>query len=198
MLRVFVAFGKIRRRGISLAALIAAFYASFDVNVFPCPSCGSQHPSWMVHSTYGRWAIDFGQGVVVDERLQPLRLQCGSCKQTHAVLPPWIIPYLQYSLLFVLAVMRDRYLNHLTIQALEQKYGISSSTFYRWQKVFLAHHTLWLRLLHDAITAAPTLKEFLDRLDDDSNIDILQDFLRLTGRSFLQGAGRTTAVSGPP
>ena len=198
MLRVFVAFGKIRRRGISLAALIATFYASFDPNAFSCPSCGAKHPHWKSHSTYGRWAIDFGQGVVFDEWLQPLRLQCGSCKRTHAVLPPWIIPYFQYSLFFVLAVMRDRYLDHLTIQALQQKYGISGSTFYRWQKVFLAHHALWLRLLHDALTAVPTLKEFLDRLDGDNNINILQDFLQLTGRSFLQGAGRTTGVSGPP
>ncbi len=198
MLRVFVAFGKIRRCGISLEALIATFYASFDPRGFSCPSCGAKHPQWKSHSTYGRWAIAFDERGVVDKRFQPLRLQCGSCKQTHAVLPPWIIPYLQYSLLFVLAVMRDRYLNHLTIQALQQKYGISPTTFYRWQKVFLAHHALWLRLLHDALTAVPTLKEFLDRLDGDSNINILQDFLQLTGRSFLQGAGRTTAVSGPP
>lgn len=195
MLRVFVAFGKLYSSGISLFDLLSGFYASLDFHTLPCPACGAKHPGWTVHDRYERSAIDWKKGAVVDELIQAIRLHCTSCGATHVVLPPWIIPYAHYSLFFVVAVLRDYYVNQQTVQSIREKYGIASSTLYRWKAVFEAHQSLWLRLLNDALLS---VEQFLDAFRTDEIADSLQGFLLLVGRSFLQRGGRRTAHCQPP
>ncbi|HBK52428.1 DUF6431 domain-containing protein, partial [Syntrophomonas wolfei] len=63
-----------------------------------------------------------------------IRYKCDSCGHTHALLPEFLIPYRSYSLLFILAVLKDYC---LTIEKISEKYGIAASTIYTWKALFL-------------------------------------------------------------
>jgi hypothetical protein len=64
-----------------------------DFFTFSCPSC--QCPGYLVkHGYYQRTIIING----VKKSICILRIKCKSCGKTHAVLPDFIIPYLQTSI----------------------------------------------------------------------------------------------------
>ena len=193
MIRVFTIFCKLNLKKLSAEDMYLAAIQEFSMDklsslILPCPICGAKHPLWTYHASYERYLISFENGSTIAYRIIITRLRCSSCKHTHAILPEIIIPYGSYSIIFILSVLRDYYLSHMTIQTLCDKYQISSSTFYAWKHLLLIHKKLWLGLLQDIS------QNSLDFLSLFSSINIsfdLELFFKSHGQSFLQGVSKT-------
>ena len=160
--------------------------------VYPCPYCGAKHPHWSKFASYERDLISWEKGLPVTYRITVTRIICSSCGHTHAVLPEIIIPYGSYSLIFILNVLRDYYLSHMTVQELCNKYMIATSTLYAWKRLFLIHKKLWLGILEDAATEPRT---FLSSLPSLTSSEVLAIFFKNHAQSFLQGVTKTAYFS---
>ncbi|ATW25290.1 DUF6431 domain-containing protein [Candidatus Formimonas warabiya] len=160
--------------------------------VFPCPYCRAKHPLWSEFASYERDLISFEKGFPVTYRIMITRIICSSCRHTHAILPEIIIPYGSYSLIFILAVLRDYYLSHMTVQELCDKYMIATSTLYAWKRLFLIHKKLWLGIIEDAATKPLS---FLSSLPSLTTSDHLAIFFQNQTQSFLQGVTKTAHFS---
>jgi hypothetical protein len=83
------------------------FYATsntFDIAASACANCpayGTQKP----FGKYSRWLITWNDGKRIEQPVEVKRTKCDDCVKTHAVLPDTAVPYMQYSLLFVLSVI---------------------------------------------------------------------------------------------
>jgi Domain of unknown function (DUF6431) len=146
MIRVFTIFSA---EDLFFAAMMDFSMERLSSLVLPCPFCGAKRPTWSHHASYDRYLISYEKGIPTTYTISITRLICSSCGHTHAILPEIIIPYGSYSLIFVLNVLRDYYLPHMTVQTLCDKYQISPSTLYAWKHLFLIHKKLWLGVLED-------------------------------------------------
>ena len=113
-----------------------------------CPICKSQG-NCRIHAYYNRSVIDFRYGHKVKSNLCVKRLICGSCGHTHAILPDVLIPYASYSLIFILRVLGEFFLDMTSIEALCEKFSITSMQFYKWLQLWRQHKQLWLGILSD-------------------------------------------------
>ena len=197
MIRVFSVFCKLNFKKLSAKDLFLAAMQDFSVEKLsslemPCPFCGAKHPDWSYHDSYERYLISFEMGTIVTHEINISRIICSSCNHPHAILPEIIIPYSSYSLLFILYVLRNYYLSHMTVQSLCDKYQISPSTLYAWKRLFLIHKKLWLGILQDIYQAA---LDFLSSIPSLSTSADLALFFRQNGLSFLQGVTKTAHFS---
>lgn len=160
--------------------------------VITCPFCGAKHPKWTIHGVYSRYLISFEKGAPITYTISVSRLLCSSCGHTHAILPEIIIPYGSYSLIFVLTVLRDYYLSHITVHMLCEKYQISPSTLYAWKRLFLIHKQLWLGVLQNISQSS---LDFLSSFPSHYTSAALELFFLNHASSFLQGVSKTTAFS---
>lgn len=185
MIRGFSLLCKINFNQYSALDLFYFCMTMFNIHDYPCPSCSAKHPDWKRHARYERSLIGFEKGHPVYHQVTILRYRCLSCHSTHAVLPEFIIPFQSYSLLFILAVMKDYFIGTLTVEAICKKYDISVSTLYAWKALFLKHKKIWLGILQDAVTSPG---QFLESLRARAN---LKEFFHLATISFLQGSSLT-------
>jgi len=197
MIRVFTIFCKLNLKKLSAQALFSAAMQEFSMDklsslILPCPFCKAKHPNWSYHASYKRYLISFEKGLPIVYEITITRLICSSCKHTHAILPEIIIPYGSYSLIFILNVLRDYYLSHMTVCTLCNKYQISPSTLYAWKHLFIIHKKLWLGFLED-ISQNPL--GFLSSFPSISNSLDLELFFKSHAQSFLQGVSKTALFS---
>ena len=66
----------------------------------PCPRCGCRG-NYVAHGSYLRHVVHRGR----EERVVVRRGRCASCMSTHALIPPGVVPYRQFSEGLVLAVL---------------------------------------------------------------------------------------------
>ncbi|MBU7008804.1 DUF6431 domain-containing protein [Phosphitispora fastidiosa] len=184
MIRVFELFCKLNFINLSAKDIFLQSMAEFHPHDHKCPFCLTEHPDWKKHAVYERYLISFESGRTVSYLITIIRYRCSSCGHTHAILPEPVIPYQSYSLLFILAVMRDYFISSLTVKDICAKYDISVSTLYSWKALFLRHKKIWLGLLNDACTSP---LQFLNSLFIE-NLHTLKEFFLTAGVSFLQGA----------
>lgn len=156
--------------------------ASFCPEDEVCPYC-KRKGDCSVHAYYDRCLIDFLNNCVVTSNLKILRVIC-SCGATHAILPDPIIPYRQYTLFFILAVLCDHFIHLIPIEAVCEKYNISIKTFYRWKDLFHKHRKEWLGLLVSMELDERRSLELLRGTDPFSAF--ASSFFLQTGISFLQ------------
>ena len=197
MIRVFSIFCKLDFTKLSAKDLFLAAMQDFSPEKLssldiPCPFCGAKHPEWSYHDSYGRYLISFEMGTSVTYDIDISRIICSSCNHTHAILPEIIIPYSSYSLIFVLSVLRDYYLSHMTVLSLCDKYQISPSTLYAWKRLFAIHKKLWLGILEDIYQSS---LEFLSSMPFIETSKDLAAFFDHQGYSFLQGVSKTAHFS---
>jgi len=183
MIRVFELLCKLKFINLSAKDLFLQSMAEFHPHEYKCPFCSAEHPDWKKHAVYERYLISFENGRTVSCQITIVRYRCSSCGHTHAILPELIIPYQSYSLLFILAVMRDYFISSLTVEDICAKYDISVSTLYSWKGLFLRHKKIWLGLLDDVCTSS---LQFLDSLFIGSLLHTLKEFFLTAGVSFLQ------------
>lgn len=197
MIRAFTIFCKLNFIKLSAQEMFTEAMLDFSKEklpklVFPCPLCGAKRPQWSEFASYERDLISFEKGSTVIYTITVSRIICSSCGHTHAILPEIITPYSSYSLIFVLTVLRDYYLAHLTVQALCDKYMIATSTLYAWKRLFQIHKKLWLGILEDAATSALTFLSSLPSLTTSNDLAI---FFQRHAQSFLQGVTKTAHFS---
>lgn len=183
MIRVFELFCKLNLMNLTAKDLFLQSMVKFQPHDHKCPFCSAEHPDWKKHAVYERYLISFESGRNVSYLITIVRYRCSSCGHTHAILPESVIPYQSYSLLFILAVMRDYYIGSLTVADICEKYDIAVSTLYSWKELFLRHKKVWLGLLDDACTSS---LQFLDCFFR-NHLRSLKEFFLMAGVSFLQG-----------
>ena len=153
------------------------------VGMLVCPSCGRRF-GCEIHGWYTRNTIAFIDGKTVYTKIRVIRVKCRGCGHTHAVLPDAIIPYSQYSVLFLLQVLCDYYYRQMTVEAICGKYTISESMLYRWINLFIKHKEQFLGMLRNMETSA---KEFMAYIRErNAYSDFLIPFLEKTMVNFLQ------------
>jgi len=168
--------------------------AAFNIAGAVCPKCISRG-AMGYHAEYSRWLITWANGIRQETAVNIERVICGECNATHAILPDIIIPYMQYSLLFVLGVIRE-YRNRTetgkTVAAICAEYGISISTLYEWKARFEIHAELDLGLTDcaDNATARYWSKEGA------VISGVTKEFFMKHGFSFMQSRGIATRLTG--
>lgn len=147
-----------------------------------CPSCGCKGKC----SSYGHYyrnLIDFEDGKPQCRHIKITRVIC-ECGHTHAILPDPIIPYLHYSLFYVLIVLAVYSCRLMSVEKLCDRFSISAPVLYRWLKAYEAHRREWQGLLDSTTT---DLKRSIAELSNkDSYADFAVSFIRKTGFSLLQ------------
>lgn len=157
--------------------------ASFCPQKQACPSCGSSG-SCHIHAYYGRKIIDFIDGHPVTSEVTVLRLICGSCGHTHAVLPDLLIPYLSYGLFFILRVLGESFLRLSSLERLCERFHITRNQFYHWKHLWDAHKREWLGLLEDSEKSSLSFLAGLTVKTGYSSF--ARSFTAKSARSFLQ------------
>lgn len=153
-----------------------------DLSRENCPAC---HARGMYHSHghYYRYVIDLLGGKPVSLRVPIRRVKC-ACGHTHAILKDSIIPYCQYSLRFILQVLKAYFRHSRTVAQICDDFQIAPPTLYRWKRLFLVHKELWLGLLRSRELMPSAFLQFICRQPDISKF--LQPFFRKASFSFLQ------------
>ena len=148
-----------------------------------CPHCGASGKC-SEHDSYCRTVIDFVSDEVCLRRFWVRRVKCSSCGHTHAILFDPVIPYLRYSLIFVLRVLYAHFCQGWSLSSIYGTFGIGARTFCRWAKIFECHCSEWLGRLRKADCGAAGSLEVL--LEKDPYADFAVAFFRRTNLSFLQ------------
>ena len=99
--------------------------------------------SLAVSGGYSRTLITFENGERKEERVDISVYRCRTCGHYHAVLPYHvIIPYVSYSVQFILSLFIDRKVRKMTVSALLRKYGLSRTTYYRLLKKLAPYYVI--------------------------------------------------------
>ena len=177
MIRVETIICKLFLLKMSDKALLDSMAPSYSV----CPACGAKDCCYGHHDSYDRWMITIICGVRKEYLVTIQRAVCKSCGAPHALLPDILIPYSQYSLRFILCVLKAYASREGTVLDVCRQFSISASTLYKWRDLFEKHANLWLGIL-DRISQI-SVKD----IEKFENIDRLPSvfFLRY-GFSFLQ------------
>lgn len=88
----------------------------------PCPACGCRG-NYVRHGSYVRHVVHRGR----EERVEVRRVRCASCLATHAVIPPGVVPYRQFSEALVLAVLAA-WASGSSNAEVRRAFGISETT----------------------------------------------------------------------
>lgn len=148
-----------------------------------CPICSSS-ANCRIHAYYPRRIIDFIHGKPVTLQITVLRLVCGSCRHTHAVLPDMIIPYSGYGLFFILRVLGEVFLRRSSLERICERFCITQNQFYKWKQLFFRNKQEWLGVLDDSETSA---LDFLLVLALNPEYSLFsENFTAKTAYSFLQ------------
>ena len=119
-----------------------SFMKRFDPLMETCPSCGAKGQC-RIYASYERYIVDLADGKVVSERIRIFRVLC-ACGHTHAILPDFIIPYRQYSLSFIIYILKIWFSHAMTADDIEDTYGVSYKALVRWRNLYGKHKDLWL------------------------------------------------------
>jgi len=76
------------------------------------------------------------------------RVLCRGCNHSHALLPEDIIPYGQFSIVFIFWVLAAYYLEERSINAVCKAYNISVQQFKRWKKTFFEQKQRYLGVMN--------------------------------------------------
>lgn len=167
---------------------------SFDPKKETCPSCGAKGQC-RIYASYERYIVDLADGKVVSEKIRIIRVLC-TCGHTHAILPDFIIPYRQYSLPFILFILKIWFSHSMTADAIEDTYGVSYKILARWRDLYGKHKDLWLGAVRSR--QIPSLDFIKDLLAWETFSDFTAGFYLKTLRSFLQSHANPANCSQRP
>lgn len=68
---------------------------------------------------------------------------CENGDYHHAILPDNLIPFTQFTLLFVLTVLHEYFIHARTVEQICLNWDISSTTLYAWRTRFRSHYDAW-------------------------------------------------------
>jgi len=105
---------------------------------YRCPCCRALR-SFTRHAIYTRHICSLNFDVVVEKRINILRLACSSCNTTHAILPADTIPYCIYSFSCIFQVLVQNLLEEKSILEISSNNQISFQIIYLFLKRFINH-----------------------------------------------------------
>ncbi len=159
-----------------------AFMVKYNPALETCPSCGAKGKC-RPFSHYKRYVVELTGKEPLFYLMRILRVKC-TCGHTHAIIPDFLVPYRQFSLLFILYVLQSYYRHSMTVTALCETYDFSHTTLYRWKAAFLKHRLLWVDFVRLGKTSCLS---FLDQLiGTDPFSAFTMGFYRKTLYSFHQ------------
>lgn len=138
------------------------------------------------HGYYDRYYLISPDDLISeDNTITILRIKCNDCGHTHAILPEEIIPYQQYSLIFVYTALEMHYVRNISIREVCQRMNINQRTFFKWAKTFMEQLKKHLGVIN---TLNFSIKSFLIKLKNISSYvkDFGSYFLKKTDRIFMQ------------
>ena len=106
-----------------------------------CPFCGARG-NCRFYASYERSIVDIVDGKPCWRILKVVRILC-ACGHTHALLPDFVVPYKQYTLLFILHILHLYFSHSMTVQKLCDTFWISPPTLYEWKRAFALHRSWW-------------------------------------------------------
>lgn len=173
---------KLNLKNHSSSSILSAFMKGFHADREQCPSCGARG-FCHIFAWYKRWVIDIVDDKPACLELKICRVIC-SCGHTHAVLPDSLIPYNQYSLPFILYVLRLYFWHSMTVEEICAAFEITHSMLYRWKKTFATHQFWWTAFKH---LEKASSSSFLDGiLKTEPFTEFTSGFLQAFLYSFLQ------------
>ena len=127
----------------------------YDPDSHCCQRCGRLIWSNGKTASYKRFITWPRNGKPVTDEIHIPTYLCEECGKSedgsgcengnyhHAILPDNLIPFTQFTLLFVLTVLHD-YFNHTrTVKQICLNWDISSTTLYAWRNRFRSHYDAW-------------------------------------------------------
>lgn len=166
----------------SLKNHFESFMANFNPVFERCPSCGAkgQCKKW---AYYDRGVVEVINGNPYFWHIHILRVKC-SCGHTHAIIPDFLIPYIQFSLPFVLYILKIYFSRSMKVYQILDSFDISHATLYRWKAAFMKHKSWWVDYIRLSKTSS---LGFLDELLEYNPFsDFTMGFYRKTLFSFHQ------------
>ena len=162
--------------------LYEAFKKDFNLSKERCPTCNAIG-QMKIFDSYDRYIVDFRNGKIISDMLTIPRALC-TCGHTHGILTDFIVPYRQYSLPFILQVLKERFINNMTLEKIHEIYGVSHKVLKKWKDVFRRHRDLWLGIVR---SRQVSFQEYLDQiLSLDPYSGFAHAFYLRTLLSFLQ------------
>lgn len=183
MIRKNLLFCKILRIKTSSKSLFDTYMSHFNPDQETCPVCGSSG-NCRIHAYYGRHITDFISGKSVMADICVLRVLCGSCRRSHAILPDVIIPYSGYSLFFVLRMLGEYFSGLFHVEELCERFGVSQNQLYQWISLWHIHKQEWLGVLADAQVSDWSFLKTL--LSYNSYSSFSMDYAIQCDKSFMQ------------
>lgn len=101
-----------------------------------CPICNSKN--LVKNGTYQRNIIFLIENDRIETNMKIQRFKCKNCGKTHALLPEFVVPYKQFSLLFIIEI-----LNSILVKSLNKTsitFNVSRQIIYFWKNQFKKHH----------------------------------------------------------
>ena len=185
MIRKNVINYKLNLQNHATKSLYEEFLKSFHPEGERCPSCGALGQC-RLYASYDRNIVDLIDGKPVSNLLHICRVLC-TCGHSHAILPDFIVPYRQYSLLFILYILQVCFTHSMTLEEILIRFGVSHQLLKRWKEAFGKHKDLWLGIVRSRLVSFRGFLEQLLSLDPFSGFT--NGFYRKTLYSFLQSHG---------
>lgn len=140
-----------------------------------------KYPNITYYGSYTRYLIYINKNneIVTDEIEVPV-YYCPNCEHYHAILPSVnIIPYVHYSLSFIMSVLNDHMENGQTIQQVIENYQISVSDYYRWYKSYKCYMIIYIRLRNNK-----NMNIFIRFIDE--KVELINDIYSVSGSTLFQ------------
>ena len=113
------------------------------------------------------------------------RVMCKHCGHTHAVMSEEIVPYLQYSAIFIYLVLFRHYMTAETVESICMTLRITAPQIYRWKKRFERQKDQYLGVLESAKHSAQDALIWLGKLADYGR-DFTERYLSVTEKMPMQ------------
>lgn len=157
---------------------------TLDTREVECNTCHHKHCH--KHDYYERnYLIIPNDLECEDNKVRILRVKCTECHHTHAILPEEIVPYQQYSLIFIITALILHYVHDMSIRNVCLTMNINKKTFIRWIKTFKRQLIKYYGIFK---SLGFSYKNELIKICDYSEYvrEFGEDFLSKTDRVFMQ------------
>lgn len=143
-------FGKIFQPVLERGRIIYDDYIeSLDPFQVLCNNCKCRGDC-IRYGRYDRGYLISPEDGATNERIFIQRMLCKACGVTHAILPEEIVPYAQYSIIFMFLVLYQYFLRpetHRTVQEICEEFRIVPPLLYRWIRAFKKDKDKYLGIL---------------------------------------------------
>ena len=170
------------------------YIQSLEPAQLECNSC--HHRGCCIrHGFYDRYYLlspaDFNS-----DKIKIQRVKCKDCNATHALLPEEIVPYSQYSIVFIFLALYQYYLKENTVKIICEELGITLRMLYRWAHRFEAQKERFLGLLQSMQHSCKETIQWLLRQDSYGD-GIARQHLKQTEKMPMQNHRNPTNTRHP-